>query len=60
MRTPVTFSSVPNSAIPLLDSSSLPSAEDWALVEALGNLAPDSDPDEDRFAALSFGAESFD
>ncbi len=47
-------------SIPLLDASSLPAAEDWTLVEALGRAAPELDPDDDRFAGLSFNADSLD
>jgi hypothetical protein len=60
MRTAVSNLHLPNSTIPLLDSSSLPAAEDWALVEALGSFAHDVDPDEDQLAGFSFGAEAFD
>jgi hypothetical protein len=46
--------------IPLLDASSLPTAEDWAVVESLTGLGVDFDPDDDRFAGMSVGADSFD
>ena len=46
--------------IPLLDASSLPTAEDWAVVESLTGLGVDFDPDEDRFAGMSVGSDSFD
>ena len=47
-------------SIPLLDSTYLPAAEDWAVVESLGNCGFDGDPDDDRFAAMSVGADSFE
>jgi hypothetical protein len=49
-------------AIPLLDASSLPSAEDWALLESINansDLASDFEPDLDRFGRFRLTA-SFD
>ena len=50
------------SAIPLLDASNLPSAEDWALLEAIqidADIADDVDADFDRYGRLRLAA-SFD
>jgi hypothetical protein len=44
MRTAVSNLHLPNSTIPLLDSSSLPAAEDWALVRRSGVLRMTSIP----------------
>lgn len=49
-------------SIPLLDSSSLPSAEDWALLESINTYADvagdsqDFEPDPDRFGRLRLTA----
>jgi hypothetical protein len=43
--------------VPVLDAADLPSAEDWALLEALGidrNVEHDGDVQEDRLGALIF------
>jgi len=54
-------SAIPHApTIPLLDASSLPTAEDWAVVESLTGLGLDFDPDEDAFAGMSVGFDSFD
>ena len=48
----------PNS-IPLLDASSLPSAEDWALLESISGYADaarDFEPDADRFGRFRLTA----
>jgi hypothetical protein len=47
-------------SIPLLDASSLPMADDWALVESLSGYGHEFDPDDDRYAGMSVGADSFD
>lgn len=50
------------SSIPLLDASNLPSADDWALLEALhidADIAGDAEPDFDRYGRLRLAA-SFD
>ncbi|HKU85876.1 MAG TPA: hypothetical protein VJV77_06000 [Casimicrobiaceae bacterium] len=50
------------SAIPLLDASSLPSADDWALLEAIqieADISGDVEPDFDRYGRLRVAA-SFD
>jgi hypothetical protein len=52
----------PLHAIPLLDASNLPSADDWAFLEALqpdADLAEDVEPDFDRFGRFRLTA-SFD
>ena len=52
----------PTSTIPLLDASNLPSADDWALLEAIqasGDFASDVEPDFDRFGRFRVAA-SFD
>jgi len=49
-------------SIPLLDASSLPSAEDWSLLESINDsldAAADFEPDFDRFGRLRLTA-SFD
>ena len=46
-------------AIPLLDASNLPSADDWALLEAIqhdAELAGDVEPDFDRFGRFRLAA----
>jgi hypothetical protein len=48
--------------IPLLDASYLPSADDWALLEAIqldADIAGDLEPDFDRYGRLRVSA-SFD
>jgi len=48
--------------IPLLDASNLPSADDWALLEAIqidAHIAGDVEPDFDRYGRLRVAA-SFD
>ena len=48
--------------IPLLDASNLPSADDWALLEAIqadADLNGDVEPDFDRFGRFRVAA-SFD
>jgi hypothetical protein len=50
------------SSIPLLDASNLPSADDWALLEAIqieADIAGDVEPDFDRYGRLRVAA-SFD
>ena len=50
------------SSIPLLDASNLPSAEDWALLEAMQidvDIAGDVEADFDRYGRLRLAA-SFD
>ena len=50
------------SSIPLLDASNLPSADDWALLEAIqieADIAGDVENDFDRFGRLRVAA-SFD
>jgi hypothetical protein len=49
-------------AIPLLDASSLPATDDWAVLESIqadGDLAIDAEPDFDRFGRFHVTA-SFD
>lgn len=49
-------------AIPLLDASNLPAADDWALLESIqsdGDLAIDGETDIDRFGRFHVTA-SFD
>ena len=49
-------------SIPLLDASNLPSAEDWAFLEAIqldSDMAADTEPDFDRFGRFRVAA-SFD
>jgi len=46
-------------SIPLLDASSLPSAEDWVLLESIGgysDAARDFEPDADRFGRFRLTA----
>lgn len=63
MTTPAwNLSSAPQTGIPLLDASNLPSADDWAILEALhadADFASDSEPDFDRFGRFRLSA-SFD
>jgi len=50
------------SSIPLLDASNLPSADDWALLEAIqieADIAGDVEPDFDRYGRRRVAA-SFD
>jgi hypothetical protein len=50
------------SSIPLLDASNLPSADDWALLEAIQidtDIAGDAESDFDRYGRLRVAA-SFD
>jgi hypothetical protein len=47
-------------SIPLLDASSLPAEEDWAVLEALGSAGDSFDPDEDRYAGFGVSAGDFD
>ena len=50
------------SPTPLLDASNLPSADDWALLEAIqmdADIAGDVEPDFDRYGRLRVAA-SFD
>jgi hypothetical protein len=52
----------PQKGIPLLDASNLPSADDWAILEALhadADFASDMEPDFDRFGRFRLSA-SFD
>ena len=52
----------PTNAIPLLDASNLPSADDWALLESIqasAEFAGDAEPDFDRFGRFRLAA-SFD
>jgi hypothetical protein len=49
-------------AIPLLDASNLPAADDWVLLESIqadGDFAIDGEPDFDRFGRFHVAA-SFD
>ena len=46
-------------SIPLLDASSLPSGDDWALLEAINARADagiDFEPDSDRFGRFNVSA----
>jgi len=46
-------------AIPLLDASNLPAADDWALLESIqadGDLAIDGEPDFDRYGRFRVAA----
>jgi len=46
-------------SIPLLDASSLPSNDDWALLESINvyaDAAGDSEPEADRFARVRVSA----
>jgi hypothetical protein len=46
-------------SIPLLDASSLPSADDWALIESINayaDTATDFEPDFDRFGRIRLSA----
>jgi hypothetical protein len=46
-------------AIPLLDASNLPSADDWALLDAINanaGIAGDAEPDFDRFGRFTLAA----
>ncbi|MDQ2915945.1 MAG: hypothetical protein M3R40_02085 [Pseudomonadota bacterium] len=46
-------------SIPLLDASSLPSADDWALLESINactDTANDFEPDFDRFGRIHLSA----
>jgi len=46
-------------AIPLLDASSLPSADDWALIESINaytDTATDFEEDFDRFGRIRLSA----
>jgi hypothetical protein len=44
-------------SIPLLDASSLPSAEDWSLLESMNpDAASDFEPDFDRFGRVRLAA----
>lgn len=64
MRTSTTPAAAPaprtTSRVPLLDASSLPAEEDWALLEALNAGGDRFDPDEDRLAGLGLSAGEFD
>jgi hypothetical protein len=61
MRTPRIAPAPANaSRVPLLDASSLPAEEDWALLEALHASSDGLDPDEDRYAGLGFSAGDFE
>jgi hypothetical protein len=45
--------------IPLLDASNLPSADDWAILEAIqadADFALDTEPDFDRFGRFRLSA----
>jgi hypothetical protein len=45
--------------IPLLDASSLPSADDWALIESINaymDTGSDFEPDFDRFGRIRLNA----
>ena len=47
------------STIPLLDASSLPSADDWAVLESINaytDAATDFEPDFDRFGRIHLSA----
>ena len=49
----------PSSSIPLLDASSLPSADDWALLESINVYTGPStefEPDSDRFGRIGLRA----
>lgn len=49
-------------SIPLLDASNLPSADDWAFLEAIqldADIAGETEPDFDRFGRFRVAA-SFD
>ncbi len=63
MATPALNISVsPQNGIPLLDASNLPSADDWAILEAIhadADFASDMEPDFDRFGRFRLSA-SFD
>lgn len=46
-------------SIPLLDASSLPSADDWALIESINaytDTESDFEPDFDRFGRIRLSA----
>jgi len=50
---------LPFNAIPLLDASSLPSNDDWALLESINaysDAASDFEPDFDRFDRIRLSA----
>jgi hypothetical protein len=50
---------LPVNSIPLLDASNLPSADDWALLEAIqadADLGADLEPDFDRFGQFRVAA----
>ena len=63
MATSISGSSVSSmNAIPLLDASNLPSADDWALLESIqvdADFGEDLEPDFDRFGRFMVAA-SFD
>ena len=63
MASPIAYSPAsPMNSIPLLDASNLPSADDWALLEAIqadGDFGGDFEPDFDRFGRFRVAA-SFD
>ena len=58
MATPMTNSMLTAAnTIPLLDASNLPSADDWAILEALQyDVDPDMDSDFDRFGRVRLAA----
>ena len=60
MRTPRLVSPLSTPPVPLLDASSLPAEEDWAVLEALQTGGDGLDPDEDRFADLGLSAGDFE
>ena len=62
MRAAIHSIAAATTAIPLLDASNLPSAEDWAVLEAIQadtEFASDVEPDFDRFGRFRLAA-SFD
>jgi hypothetical protein len=60
MRTPSPLPEPRLPSIPLLDASSLPAEEDWAVLEALQSTGDSFDPDEDRYAGFGVTAGDFD
>lgn len=59
MRTPISEETKESNAIPLLDASSLPSEDDWALLESIDprvGSGIDFEPDADRLGRFNVSA----
>jgi hypothetical protein len=59
MRPALSNAVLTSNTIPLLDASSLPSSDDWALLESINAWADagvDFEPDSDRFGSFKVSA----